>query len=150
MPAHVVSYRRTHRFPGDPESLWASLARVDRYEQWWPWLSELRCEGPPLTTGSSLAGVVAPPVPYRMRVQVALTRCERPSAIDAEVGGDLRGPALLRLRPEGDGTTVEIEWSVEMLQRPMRLADRVAHPLLQWGHDRVVDLTLAGFRNALG
>ncbi len=36
-----------------------------------------------------------------------------------------------------------------MMQRPMRLADRVAHPLLQWGHDRVVDVTVTGFRRHL-
>ena len=36
-----------------------------------------------------------------------------------------------------------------MMQRPMRLASRVARPLLQWGHDRVVELTVAGFRRRL-
>ncbi|MDA8182818.1 MAG: hypothetical protein M0035_00035, partial [Actinomycetota bacterium] len=39
-----------------------------------------------------------------------------------------------------------VAWSIEMMQAPMRLADRVAHPLLCWGHDRVVDMTVAGFR----
>jgi hypothetical protein len=31
----------------------------------------------------------------------------------------------------------------------MRVASRVAHPLLQWGHDRVVDVTVARFRRFL-
>jgi hypothetical protein len=42
-----------------------------------------------------------------------------------------------------------VAWTVEMMQRPMRLADRMAHPLLQWGHDRVVEITVAGFRRRL-
>jgi hypothetical protein len=36
-----------------------------------------------------------------------------------------------------------------MMQRPMRLAARVAYPLLRWGHDRVVEATVAGFRRQL-
>jgi hypothetical protein len=36
-----------------------------------------------------------------------------------------------------------------MMQRPMRMASRFAHPLLQWGHDAVVALTVAGFRRRL-
>jgi hypothetical protein len=31
----------------------------------------------------------------------------------------------------------------------MRLANRVAHPVLQWGHDRVVEITVAGFRRRI-
>jgi hypothetical protein len=36
-----------------------------------------------------------------------------------------------------------------MMQRPMRVAARVAPPVLRWGHDRVVDATVAGFRRHL-
>jgi hypothetical protein len=36
-----------------------------------------------------------------------------------------------------------------MMQRPMRVAARVASPVLRWGHDRVVDATVAGFRRHL-
>jgi hypothetical protein len=31
----------------------------------------------------------------------------------------------------------------------MRLASRFGHPLLKWGHDRVVESTVAGFRRRL-
>jgi hypothetical protein len=36
-----------------------------------------------------------------------------------------------------------------MMQRPMRLASRFGRPLLQWGHDRVVESTVDGFRHRL-
>jgi hypothetical protein len=29
------------------------------------------------------------------------------------------------------------------------VASRFGHPLLQWGHDRVVEITVAGFRRRL-
>jgi hypothetical protein len=53
------------------------------------------------------------------------------------------------MRDHGAGSVVEVAWAVEMMQTAMRLADRFTHPLLQWGHDRVVDLTVAGFRRRL-
>jgi hypothetical protein len=31
----------------------------------------------------------------------------------------------------------------------MRLASRVGRPVLQWGHDRVVEMTVAGFRRRI-
>jgi hypothetical protein len=54
------------------------------------------------------------------------------------------------LEPAGGGTVVSVAWTIEMMQRPMRLAALVAAPLLRWGHDRVVETTVAGFRRQLG
>lgn len=142
----VISYRHSYRFALTPEELWAAIEQVDQFEQWWPWLEEFRLEGDGLAEGSVLHGVVAPPLPYRMRIEVELTRCERPLVIDALVHGDLEGEAHLRVRADGAGAVVDAAWTVEMMQRPMRLASRIGHPLLQWGHDRVVEVTVAGFR----
>jgi hypothetical protein len=84
-----------------------------------------------------------------MRVRVLLDRCTRPERIDASVGGDLEGDAHLVLASRGTGTRAEVAWTVEMKQRPMRLAARLASPLLRWGHDRVVEATVAAFRRNL-
>jgi hypothetical protein len=80
---------------------------------------------------------------------VVLVACDPPRSIDAVVEGDLVGQARLVLEPEGDGTRASVVWTIEMLQRPMRAAARVAHPVLRWGHDRVVDATVAEFRRQL-
>lgn len=130
--------------------MWRTIQEVDQFESWWPWLEDFRLEGDVLQSGAVLHGVVAPPVPYRMRIEVELTRCDPEHAIDALVRGDLEGEASLEIDPHGAGSVVEVAWRVEMMQGPMRLADRFAHPLLQWGHDRVVELTVAGFRRRLG
>ncbi len=145
----MIDYRGGFRFDLVPDDLWARLEEVDRFEGWWPWLSQFRLEGEGLRPGSVLHGVVTPPLPYRMRLRVELVRCQRARAIDAQVGGDLVGPAALRLHPEGGGTRVEVTWTVKMQQPAMRMADRLAHPLLQWGHDRVVEVTVAGFRRRI-
>lgn len=146
----MIEYHGAFDFPLAPEPFWDALAQPQRFEAWWGWwLRDFGLRGDGLVDGAVLHGIVAPPVPYRMRVEVRLDRCERPRRIDAVVGGDLRGPASLELHPIPDGTRAEVDWQVEMMQRPMRVASRVAHPLLRWGHDRVVEATVAGFRRHL-
>ncbi|MHB1519158.1 MAG: SRPBCC family protein [Acidimicrobiales bacterium] len=149
MPAPVITYRHGYGFELAPERLWDRIEEMDQFERWWPWLSDFRIEGGDLSAGSVLHGVVTPPLPYRMRLRVELIDCDRPRAIDATIGGDLVGDAQLRLRPEGQGSWVEVSWTVEMRQPAMRIASRLGRPLLQWGHDRVVDMTVAGFRRRI-
>jgi hypothetical protein len=147
--APVLTYRGGFAFDLPPERLWAQIEQFDRYETWWPWLSALRIEGGELAAGSVLHGVVSPPVPYRMQVDIDLVGCVRPHAVDADVAGDLVGPAHLRIRSEGEGSRVEVSWALEMRQPAMRWAFRFGRPLLQWGHDRVVEMTVAGFRRRI-
>jgi carbon monoxide dehydrogenase subunit G len=144
-----MDYAGRFDFPVAPNELWDALQRLDQFERWWGWLGNLRIDGDGLEAGAVLHGTVAPPVPYRMRVDVELLRCVPGRLIDASVTGDLRGDARLRLQPGGEGTIADVAWSLEMLQRPMRLAARVAHPLLRWGHDCVVEATVRGFRSQL-
>jgi uncharacterized protein YndB with AHSA1/START domain len=143
----VFEYLGTFDFALSPEEMWDALEHTERFEAWWGWLREFRLEGNRLAPGSVLHGLVSPPVPYQMKVQVFIDEAVRPSLVEATVRGDLRGTARLQLRAEGPGARVEARWTVEMMQRPMRVAARVAHPLLRWGHDRVVEATVAGFRS---
>ncbi len=118
----VIDYRGLFTFDVPPEAVWSSIEHCERFETWWAWLREFRLEGARLEAGAVMYGVVSPPVPYTMRIRVALDRCSRPDRIDATVHGDLEGPACLVLEPAGDGTLVEVSWTVEMTQRAMRLA----------------------------
>jgi len=145
----VMSYRRDHEFSVSPAELWKAMEEVDQFEGWWPWLEEFRLEGDSLESGAVLHGVITPPLPYRMRIRVELTRSDPPRHVEALIHGDLQGRASLELQARGTGSSLEVAWEVEMMQRPMRLADRMAHPLMQWGHDRVVEVTVAGFRRRL-
>jgi uncharacterized protein YndB with AHSA1/START domain len=145
----VINYQHSYEFPLPPEGIWDALEEVDQFALWWPWLEDFRLEGDSLATGTVLHGVVAPPLPYRMHLQIELTRCKKPGIIEALVHRDLEGEASIALCSQGVGTHVEVAWTVEMMQRPMRLADRMAHPVLKRGHDRVVENTVAEFRRRL-
>jgi len=142
----VFTHRGGYSFGLSPEQLWDRIEDVDQFEGWWPWLSEFRLVGGGLVQGSTLLGVVTPPLPYRMRVEVELGHCLRPHAIDAVIVGDLTGDAHLRIRPEGEGSRVGMAWTIEARQPVMRMASRFGRPVLQWGHDRVVETAVAGFR----
>ena len=146
---YVVDYGGRFHLDATPEEVWDAIDHGERFQGWWAWLREFRFDGPGLVDGVTLRGVVAPPVPYHMRLTVVLDRCVRPSTIDATVHGDLEGVAHLSLFPDDGGTRAEVTWTIEMMQRAMRIAARVAPGVLRWGHDRVVDATVAGFRRHL-
>jgi len=147
--APVIDYRGTFRFAATPAVVWEMIERTGEFEGWWGWLGDFRLDGPGLEAGSVLVGVVSPPLPYHLRIRVELERCVRHSLIDAAVHGDLEGHGRLELAPDGDDTIASVAWKIEMMQRPMRAAARFASPLLRFGHDRVVDATVHGFRRQL-
>jgi hypothetical protein len=146
---YVIDYRGRFTFPVRREQVWSAIGQVECFETWWGWLRGLTVEGPVLQAGSVLSGVVAPPLPYRMGIRVDLVDCVPYQRIEARVHGDLEGSARLFLEDEGDSTSADAAWTLEMMQRPMRVAARVAAPLLRWGHDRVVEATVVSFRRHL-
>lgn len=148
--SYVIPHEGCFTFPLAPQCLWADIEQVDCFSRWWGWLEEFEVDGQGLRDGTVLRGVVVPPVPYRMRVSIELIRCEPPRCIDARVGGDLQGPAWLRIAPTSDGgSRVTVAWELEMKLRAMRAAARVAYPVLRWGHDRVVEAAVVGYRRHL-
>jgi hypothetical protein len=146
---HVMEYDDTFTFPVSVARLWETLLRVDQFTSWWSWLQDFRVDGAELGRGSVLHGVVAPPVPYRMQIDVVIEEWVVEEHIAAMVHGDLEGPATLTFDGDGTGSRAHAVWTLEMMQRPMRIAARVAYPLLRWGHDRVVDATVDGLRRQL-
>jgi hypothetical protein len=147
--AHVIEYDGTFTFPVSVHQLWATIVRTDRFSSWWSWLQEFSVDGEGLEPGAVLHGVVVPPLPYRMRLDIVVEECVPERSITALVHGDLEGAARLTFEGDEVETRAHATWTVEMMQRSMRLAAMVAHPLLQWGHDRVVDATVDGFRRRL-
>jgi hypothetical protein len=146
---NVIEYDGTFTFPVPVGRLWATMVRVDRFPSWWSWLREFSVEGETLERGTVLHGIVAPPLPYRMKLDVIVEDLVPERCVTALVHGDLEGTARLTFEGDESETRAHATWTVEMMQRSMRLAARIAHPLLRWGHDRVVDATVDGFRRRL-
>lgn len=145
----VIDFAGSFRLPLAPAAVWDLVAEPANFATWWSWLSDLRVEGDGLAPGATWHGVVSPPVPWRLSLEVTFLACERPWSADALVSGDCSGPASLRLAGLDDGTEATLAWSLEMHPLALRVADRVARPLLLAGHDAVVRWALAGFSAAL-
>ena len=145
----VIEYDGTFMFPVPVARVWAAMVEVDCFSSWWSWLREFSVEGSGFEHGTVLHGVVAPPLPYRMRLDVVLDECVPERRVTALVHGDLEGTAQLTFDGDDAETCAHATWTVEMMQGPMRMAARIAAPLLRWGHDRVVDATVDGFRRHL-
>jgi hypothetical protein len=146
---YVIEYDGTFTFAAPLAEVWATMAQTDCYPSWWSWLQEFSHPSRGLEPGARLRGVVAPPVPYRMRLEVVLEECVPEKFLTARVHGDLEGRAELSFDGDERETHAHAAWTIEMMQRPMRVAARLAHPMLRWGHDRVVDATVDGFRRQL-
>ena len=141
-----VEYQASFWLPVTPPQLWAIIEQFDLFESWWVWLAGFTADDDGLVDGNVLHGTVVPPVPYRLRLAVQLQRCDRPRLVEAAIGGDLRGQASLQLAAAAGGTRADVAWSLRMHSAPLRAAAHFAYPLMRWGHDRIVDMAVAGFR----
>ena len=141
-----IDYRGAFWFPVRPGELWDVIEQFDQFEHWWAWLQDFGAETDGLVAGNELHGTVLPPVPYWLRLDIRLERCLRPHVVEATIDGDVRGFAEIRLEPVDDGTRVAVVWTLDMRSTPLRVAALVAYPLMRWGHDRVVEMAVLGFR----
>ncbi len=139
------AFDRAWDFAVAPESLWATLARTDRYCDWWPWLRELAVDGDGLAVGSAARVVIQAPLPYQLRSRVHVDEAEPPHLLVATVTGDLAGPARLELAPTATGTSARLVWRLEVTSALLRPLSMIARPALAWAHDRIVERGLEQF-----
>jgi hypothetical protein len=148
-PNHMLHLDGRYLFAADPQRLWDTMCRVEEFPTWWRWLRDFEVTGTGLETGGVLHGLVVPPIPYRFRVAIALDEVRPADSIRASLSGDLSGPAHLELSEHERGSVLTIRWDVEMRKPAMRSAARYCRPLLVWGHDQVIEVTVRRFRHVV-
>lgn len=143
---------RMFEFDAAPDVVWKTLEQTDRFPVWWRWLRTFETDGVSgLHEGARAECAVRGPLPYAVRFTVALRTVEPERLVDAEVTGDIEGPARLELTPTATGSSARLVWSVRLVDPALRASARVARPLMQWGHDWVVSRGVRAFRvNVLG
>lgn len=140
----TVHYTGAFWFPIRLEDFWQLIEDFDRYQEWWPWLEAFTADQDGLVAGNVLRATILPPVPLRIRIQVRFHRCQWQSLTEASITGDLRGHASLSFDEQRGGTRVRAVWTLVPASKAVRVATRVARPLIGWGHDRVVDMAVTG------
>ena len=139
------AFDRSWDFAVAPDDLWSTLGRTDRYRTWWPWLRELHVDGAGLVAGTTARVVIQAPLPYQLRCSLHVLDAEPSRRLDAEVTGDLEGPARLELEPDGAGTVARLVWALEVRSSLLRPLASIARPALAWAHDRIVERGLQQF-----
>lgn len=136
---------RDWTFEVTPDELWSAMVETDRYPSWWPWLRRFD-PGEGFETGARWHCEVAPPLPYVVRFSVTLDRIEHGSSARATVDGDVRGDALLTVDDLGDGrSSARLRSRLAPANPVLRNVGRVARPVVEWGHDWVLDQGLRQF-----
>jgi uncharacterized protein YndB with AHSA1/START domain len=118
-----------------PEAVFAALADARSYPTWWkPVYLDVESDGEP-EVGKESRQHFKGRLPYHLRTRSRITRLEAPSAIGAEVDGDLRGTGLWTLTelPDG-GTHVRFDWRVHADRLLLRILTPVLRPALRWNH----------------
>jgi hypothetical protein len=139
----VFCFERSWTVPLERGALWDAVAETGRYDDWWPWLHDYRPAR--LVAGERAQATIAPPLPYRLRLGLEVSRAEPPARVEAVVSGDLTGVADLRFVPVPDGTEIRLQWEVELTRPGLRAIEPVARPVLRWGHDWIVDQAMRSF-----
>ena len=104
----------------------------------WPWLRSFD-PGMGLTDGARWLCEVAPPLPYVVRFAIDFSDVEPESSARTTVDGDIRGWADLRITPTVGGCSARLSSELEPANKMLRRFGRVARPLIEWGHDWILD-----------
>ena len=138
-----LSSDRRYRFAAHRRGVWDALAATDEYQRWWPWLRGFDAGG--LVAGESWRCVVRPPLPYTLRFMIDLHEVVRPELVTATVAGDITGEARLDFEDDGDGCAIRLTSTLVPGSRTFGVVATLARPLVQCGHDWVLDTGAAQF-----
>ena len=139
----------TFQFPVTPDRFWETISRTEDFPKWWGWLGAFDCNG--LHEGAEARFDIRSPLPFPVRFRVTVDRLVPGRLVETTVQGDFLGPARLEVAPDGSGCSVRLSWTLEAGRPLLRVAGRIARPLLTWGQHQVIDMGMRQFRRrALG
>ncbi len=144
--SYAITHEGTEVFNLTPAELWVEVTDVDRFEEWWSWLSDLRREPPEVATGTVMTFKILTPLPYAMHCRVEFVNVVEAEQVETLVTGDLRGWANLEIWPHEDGSSIVLSWELEPTNRGFRFLVRAARPLIMRTKDWAIDIALRSFR----
>jgi len=130
---------RDWSFDVDADALWSRLSTVEDYGGWWPWLRSFDPVGG-FAVGARWRCEVAPPLPYVVRFTVHLDEIDEGRRAAATVTGDVQGSATLTVHDVGSGgSRARLRSRLAPANPVLRSFGMVARPVVEWGHDWVLD-----------
>jgi uncharacterized protein YndB with AHSA1/START domain len=126
------------------EAVFDAIADATTYPEWWkPVYIDVEADGAPAV------GVVSRQhfkgrLPYHLRTTSTITRLERPTMVEADVTGDLRGRGLWTLTPRDGATHVRFDWRVFADKAILRVLTPVLRPAFRWNHNWAIQRAMEG------
>ncbi|GAC1587595.1 MAG: SRPBCC family protein [Acidimicrobiales bacterium] len=134
---------RRYSFDQPPATVWAALIRIEQYQSWWPWLQEFDADS--FTRGASWTATIQPPIPYSLRFGLDLQEVVVCQSVAAVIHGDIEGWARIELCGGDEGARLRLVSELSASSALLRIIADVARPVVQFGHDWVLDTGLRQF-----
>ena len=134
------------------QDVWDVISASDRYPEWWKGVRRVIELEPGGANGlGALVGFEwRSRLPYSVRFDLRVTRCEPPYLLEAQASGELAGVGVWRLYENPGGSALIYSWEVSATRAWMRRASPLGRPLLVWNHDRVMRAGARGLAERLG
>jgi uncharacterized protein YndB with AHSA1/START domain len=134
-PANVYHFEDKWRVPFPAEKVWEVLSRPEEYPRWWRgvYLSAEPLDG---SESKRVAVVAKGRLPYKLRFTIETLRLEKPRLIEFRATGDfVTDVSRWVLQPEGEGTTVTLEWNPRVEKLLVKILSPILKPIFRWNHD---------------
>ncbi len=139
MPANIYHFEDHWHVPFPVEKVWQVLSQPQEYPRWWRgvYLSAEPLDGDGEAKGGKRVAVVARGwLPYKLKFTIETLTLKKPQLIEFKATGDfVTDVSRWVLKPEGDGTSVALEWNPRVEKPVVRLLSPILKPLFRWNHN---------------
>lgn len=129
------------RLDASIEEVWQILSDAERWPDWWPCVETVEQvhPGEPGGERSRWHYTWKTMLPYKLRMELCVTRIDVPILLEADVRGDVCGCGACRLARKNDQTIVRYEWKVRAHRSWMKCLAPIARPVFVWNHRMVMN-----------
>jgi len=139
--ANEYRFLDTWFIPHPTHVVFEELLHGEDYPKWW---SEAWKRVSPIgdtkaaTVGAKTEAIAGGFLPYTIKLELEVTRIERPHLISVVSSGDLEGTGTWRLHEFDGGTAVSYDWRVRADKPLIRLFSPIVKPLFRANHNWVM------------
>lgn len=126
--------------PAPLETVWDAVVNTRDWPDWWPHVCSVVELHPGKPTGIDNVRRYCwnTCLPYRLVLDLRVTRLEPCRVVETYVSGDLQGHGRCLLAAQGNTTNVRYEWNVSTCKPWMNWLAPVAYPVFVWNHRQVM------------
>lgn len=132
------------------DRVWAAIRDLETYPRWWKEFVQVKRLNDVEGVGSRVAVHAKAALPYHMYFNLEAAVEERPRLAIVRVRGDLNGEMRWRLEPDGTGTHLIFDESVQTGKFLLNIGAPLFKPLFAWNHRVMMTSGELGLRAYLG